>query len=199
MTRINANLAKLADGKTIRFLNVNDKLADAKGKLVEGMMVDDLHPILKGYQVWAAGLKPILTELLGPPPRPTTPRRPRAIRARPSARATSPLAPFTLARREPLARDVEIDILYCGVCHSDLHFARNEWGFTSYPIVPGHEIVGRVTRVGKEVTDSRSGDLAGIGCLVDSCRTCPSCRRARAVLRHGVRLHLPGPTSTPGA
>jgi uncharacterized zinc-type alcohol dehydrogenase-like protein len=90
--------------------------------------------------------------------------------------ATSPLAPFTLTRREPLPRDVEMDILYCGVCHTDLHFARNEWGFTSYPIVPGHEIVGRVTRVGKEVTRFRVGDLAGIGCLVDSCRTCPSCR-----------------------
>ena len=90
--------------------------------------------------------------------------------------ATSPLTPFTLTRREPQPRDVEMDILYCGVCHSDLHFARNEWGFTSYPVVPGHEIVGRVTRVGKEVTRFKVGDLAGVGCLVDSCRTCPSCR-----------------------
>jgi uncharacterized zinc-type alcohol dehydrogenase-like protein len=90
--------------------------------------------------------------------------------------AKSPLSTFTLTRREPLARDVEIDIAYCGVCHSDLHFARNEWGFTVYPIVPGHEIVGRVTRVGKEVTRFKPGDMAGIGCLVDSCRTCPSCK-----------------------
>jgi uncharacterized zinc-type alcohol dehydrogenase-like protein len=89
--------------------------------------------------------------------------------------ATSPLAPFSIERREPLARDVEIDILYCGVCHSDLHFARNEWGFSVFPMVPGHEIVGRVTRVGKDVTKLKVGDLAGVGCLVDSCRSCPSC------------------------
>ncbi len=90
--------------------------------------------------------------------------------------ATSPLGPFTITRRDPLPRDVEMDILYCGVCHSDLHFARNEWGFSSYPIVPGHEILGRVTRVGKEVTRFKVGDLAGLGCLVDSCRTCSSCK-----------------------
>jgi uncharacterized zinc-type alcohol dehydrogenase-like protein len=91
--------------------------------------------------------------------------------------ATSPLAPFSIERREPRARDVEIEILYCGVCHSDLHFARNEWGFTSYPIVPGHEILGRVTRVGGEVGRFRKGDIAAVGCLVDSCRTCSSCAR----------------------
>jgi alcohol dehydrogenase (NADP+) len=90
--------------------------------------------------------------------------------------ATSPVAPFTIERRAPLAHDVEMDILYCGVCHSDLHFARNEWGFTQFPVVPGHEIVGRVTRVGASVTRFRPGDLAAVGCLVDSCRTCPSCR-----------------------
>ena len=90
--------------------------------------------------------------------------------------ATSPLAPFAIARREPTARDVEIDILFCGVCHSDLHFARNEWGFTSFPVVPGHEILGRVTRVGKEVHKFKVGDLAAVGCLVDSCRTCSSCK-----------------------
>ncbi len=90
--------------------------------------------------------------------------------------ATSPLAPFAIARREPTARDVEIDILFCGVCHSDLHFARNEWGFTSFPVVPGHEILGRVTRVGKEVRKFKVGDLAAVGCLVDSCRTCSSCK-----------------------
>jgi uncharacterized zinc-type alcohol dehydrogenase-like protein len=91
--------------------------------------------------------------------------------------ATSPLGPFTITRRDPLPRDVEIDILFCGVCHSDLHFARNEWGFTSYPLVPGHEILGRVTRVGKEVTRFKVGDLAAVGCLVDSCRTCSSCKQ----------------------
>jgi len=88
---------------------------------------------------------------------------------------TSPLAPFSIGRREPLAGDVEIDILYCGVCHSDLHFARDEWGMTSYPVVPGHEILGRVTRVGSGVTGFKTGDLAAVGCLVDSCRTCSSC------------------------
>ena len=89
--------------------------------------------------------------------------------------ATSPLGPFSITRREPLPRDVEIQILYCGVCHSDLHFLRNEWGFTSYPLVPGHEILGRVTRVGAEVTGFAVGDLAAVGCLVDSCRACSSC------------------------
>ncbi len=93
--------------------------------------------------------------------------------------ATSPLAPFSITRREPLARDVEIDILYCGVCHSDIHFARNEWGFSQYPIVPGHEILGRVTRVGREARKFKAGDLAAIGCMVDSCRTCPSCRQGQ--------------------
>ncbi len=91
--------------------------------------------------------------------------------------ATSPLAPFAIERRAPTPLDVEIDILYCGVCHSDLHFARNEWGFSQYPIVPGHEILGRVTRVGAKVTKFKPGDLAAVGCLVDSCRTCDSCRR----------------------
>lgn len=91
--------------------------------------------------------------------------------------ATTPLAPFAIERRLPTPTDVEIDILFCGVCHSDIHFARNEWGFTSYPVVPGHEILGKVTRVGKGVTKFRVGDLAAVGCLVDSCRTCASCTR----------------------
>jgi uncharacterized zinc-type alcohol dehydrogenase-like protein len=90
---------------------------------------------------------------------------------------TSPLAPHAIARRQPTPTDVEIDILYCGVCHSDLHFARNEWGGTVYPVVPGHEILGRVTRVGAKVTRFRAGDLAAVGCLVDSCRTCDHCSR----------------------
>lgn len=90
--------------------------------------------------------------------------------------ATSPLTAFAISRREPGARDVAIDILFCGVCHSDLHFARNEWGLTKYPCVPGHEIIGRVTRVGAEVKNFKPGSLAAVGCMVDSCRTCPGCR-----------------------
>lgn len=91
--------------------------------------------------------------------------------------ATAPLGPFSIERREPMATDVVIDILYCGVCHSDLHMARNEWDNTTYPIVPGHEIIGRVTKVGRDVTRFKEGDVAAVGCLVDSCRSCSSCQR----------------------
>jgi alcohol dehydrogenase (NADP+) len=91
--------------------------------------------------------------------------------------ASSPLSAATIERRTPTASDVQIKILYCGVCHSDLHFVRNEWGFTQYPAVPGHEIVGRVTAVGDGVTKFKVGDTVGVGCLVDSCRTCPNCRQ----------------------
>jgi len=87
-----------------------------------------------------------------------------------------PLTAFAFERREPGPRDVRIEILYCGVCHSDLHTARNEWKNTLYPSVPGHEIVGRVTAVGGEVDGFAVGDIAGVGCIVDSCRTCASCR-----------------------
>ncbi|MDY0009334.1 MAG: NAD(P)-dependent alcohol dehydrogenase, partial [Bdellovibrionales bacterium] len=90
--------------------------------------------------------------------------------------AQSPLAPFTFDRRAPGDGDVQIEILYCGVCHSDLHQARNEWGNSIFPMVPGHEIVGRVTAVGKNVTKFKTGDLAGVGCMVDSCQTCASCK-----------------------
>src|SRR5471032_401686 len=83
--------------------------------------------------------------------------------------------PFTFERRAPGADDVQIDILYCGVCHSDLHTARNEWHNTLYPSVPGHEIVGRVTAVGANVSKFKVGDLAGVGCMVDSCQHCASC------------------------
>jgi alcohol dehydrogenase (NADP+) len=89
--------------------------------------------------------------------------------------STSPLAPFKFERREPGPRDVQIEILYCGVCHSDLHLARNEWGKTEYPIVPGHEIVGRVIKVGNEVKSFKTGDLAAVGVMVDSCGTCDDC------------------------
>jgi len=90
--------------------------------------------------------------------------------------ATTPLAPLSINRRDPGPRDVQMDILYCGVCHSDLHFARNEWKMTAYPCVPGHEIIGRVTRVGAQVNNAKVGDVVGVGCLVDSCRECSSCR-----------------------
>jgi uncharacterized zinc-type alcohol dehydrogenase-like protein len=89
--------------------------------------------------------------------------------------ATSPLAPFAFDRRDPGPTDVQIEILYCGVCHSDLHTARSEWPGTRYPCVPGHEIVGRVARVGAKVEKFREGDLAAVGCMVDSCRRCASC------------------------
>jgi uncharacterized zinc-type alcohol dehydrogenase-like protein len=88
-----------------------------------------------------------------------------------------PLGPFSLERRTPGPRDVEFDILYCGVCHSDLHQIKNEWGNSIYPMVPGHEIVGRVTKVGKDVKKFKIGDLAGVGCLVDSCRECVNCKK----------------------
>jgi uncharacterized zinc-type alcohol dehydrogenase-like protein len=90
--------------------------------------------------------------------------------------ATSPVAPFSFERRDPGPHDVQIQILYCGVCHSDLHQIRNEWGNSIYPMVPGHEIVGRVTAVGTHVKKFKEGDLAGIGCLVDSCRECNNCK-----------------------
>ena len=88
----------------------------------------------------------------------------------------SELAPFNFERREVGAQDVRIEILYCGVCHSDIHQARNEWGNSIFPIVPGHEIVGRVAEVGAGVTQFKVGDLAGVGCFVDSCRVCGSCK-----------------------
>ena len=90
--------------------------------------------------------------------------------------ATSPLGPFRFERRDPGPYDVQIEILYCGVCHSDIHQVRNEWGGSIYPMVPGHEIVGRVTKTGAHVTKFKAGDLAGVGCFVDSCRTCPNCQ-----------------------
>jgi len=89
--------------------------------------------------------------------------------------ASSALAPFDLQRRAPGPEDVQIDILFCGVCHSDLHTARNEWKNTLYPSVPGHEIVGRVVAVGDQVGSFKVGDLAGVGCMVDSCGHCHSC------------------------
>jgi uncharacterized zinc-type alcohol dehydrogenase-like protein len=91
--------------------------------------------------------------------------------------ATAPLSPYQFERRAVGPHDVQIEIAYCGICHSDLHQVRNEWGNSTYPMVPGHEIVGKVTAVGAHVKGFKIGDLAGVGCLVDSCRTCPSCQR----------------------
>lgn len=89
--------------------------------------------------------------------------------------ATSPLSPWQIDRREPGAHDVQIEVLYCGVCHSDLHMARGQWPLAVFPVVPGHEIVGRVVKVGPAVTKFKVGDLAAVGCMVDSCRECSSC------------------------
>jgi uncharacterized zinc-type alcohol dehydrogenase-like protein len=91
--------------------------------------------------------------------------------------ATSPLAPFTFERRALRDNDVNIDILYCGVCHSDIHVAESDWGPSEYPVVPGHEIIGRVTEIGSRVSKYKVGDLVGVGCMVDSCQTCPSCQQ----------------------
>jgi uncharacterized zinc-type alcohol dehydrogenase-like protein len=94
--------------------------------------------------------------------------------------ATAPdsgLAPWQFTSREPRPDDVSIEILYCGVCHSDIHFVEDDWGMTIYPVVPGHEIIGRVTGVGAEVTHYKPGDLVGVGCMVDSCRECSSCEK----------------------
>jgi uncharacterized zinc-type alcohol dehydrogenase-like protein len=96
-----------------------------------------------------------------------------------AAGAASPLAHTTIPRRDPTPHDVQIEILFCGICHSDLHYARNEWSTlmqTVYPCVPGHEIVGRVTKVGAAVTKFKLGDLAAVGCLVDADQSCPHCR-----------------------
>ena len=98
------------------------------------------------------------------------------IKAYAAQSAAASLGPFAIRRREVGSLDVQIEILYCGVCHSDLHMVRNEWEQTVYPCVPGHEIVGRVTKVGRGVKKFKEGDLAGVGCIVDSCRTCSSCQ-----------------------
>src|SRR5919206_2396362 len=118
-----------------------------------------------------------------------------------AASAKSSLAPITIPRRDPREHDVQIEILFCGICHSDFHTVRSEWSAmpTVYPCVPGHEIVGRVTKVGSEVTKFKAGDLAAVGCLVDSDRTCPECQAGleqfcdNAVLTYNSPdKHLPG-------
>src|SRR5688500_13188982 len=115
--------------------------------------------------------------------------------------ATADLAPWDFERRELRPQDVQFDILYCGVCHSDLHQVRDEWGGSIFPMVPGHEIVGRVARVGAQVKKFKAGDLAGVGCMVDSCRECGACRegeeqyceRGQCVLTYNSRF----PDGTP--
>src|SRR5689334_3332477 len=89
---------------------------------------------------------------------------------------TSQLEPFNFWRRDVGPHDVLMEILYCGICHSDIHQARNEWKNSTYPMVPGHEVVGRVTQAGSQVTKFKVGDLVGAGCFVDTCRTCSSCK-----------------------
>jgi len=102
--------------------------------------------------------------------------------------ADQPLKPFSFERRDPTPRDVQIEILFCGICHTDIHIARNEWGGTIYPCVPGHEIVGRVVKVGREVKKFKEGDLAAVGCMVDSCRSCPSCQEGLEQYCDGIVL-----------
>ncbi len=114
----------------------------------------------------------------------------------------TPLAAHTITRRAPGPTDVAIDIKFCGVCHSDLHFVRGEWGPVPYPAIPGHEIVGHVTAVGSAVTKYKVGDTVGVGCMVDSCRTCPSCQEhlenycanGNTGTYMGVDKHTGGPT-----
>lgn len=113
--------------------------------------------------------------------------------------AHAKLAPFTIERRALNADDVAIDILYCGVCHSDLHMARNEWGIARYPVVPGHEIVGRVTKVGNDVSAFKEGDIVGVGCIVDSCGTCASCQHdLEQFCQNGFTMTYGGKTTGEG-
>ncbi|WP_289030434.1 NAD(P)-dependent alcohol dehydrogenase [uncultured Algoriphagus sp.] len=99
----------------------------------------------------------------------------KTVKAFAAEKADQPLGPFDLQRRTPGTSDVEIEILYCGVCHYDIHTDRNEWGGTIYPVVPGHEIVGKVTAIGSDVKNHKVGDTVGVGCMVDSCGTCGNC------------------------
>ena len=117
------------------------------------------------------------TDKTKPRPRTQTIPEKRATSAYAAQAPDTPLAPFQIQRREVRPHDVQLELLYCGVCHSDIHMARNEWGQTIYPVVPGHEIVGRVTAAGDKVTNFRSGDLAGVGVMVESCRECVNCRK----------------------
>ncbi|MCO6565641.1 MAG: NAD(P)-dependent alcohol dehydrogenase [Apibacter sp.] len=108
--------------------------------------------------------------------------------------AQAPLKEMNIQRREVTSTDVEIEILYCGVCHSDLHSVRNDWGGTIYPVVPGHEIVGRITKIGNQVTQLKVGDIGAVGCMVDSCGHCDSCEHGHEqYCRNGHTLTYNGP------
>src|SRR5579862_7568086 len=125
-----------------------------------------------------------------------------AAKAYAAASPTAPLAATSIQRRAPQPRDVAIEILYCGVCHSDLHQVRNEWHNSIYPVVPGHEIIGRVAKVGKDVKKFKVGDMAAVGCMVDSCGHCVSCLRGLeqycekfpTLTYNGADKYLGGPT-----
>lgn len=113
-----------------------------------------------------------------------------SVKAYAAQSAGSAVGAWSIERREPTSKDVEIEIMYCGVCHTDVHFVRNEWGVSEYPMVPGHEILGRVTRVGDGVSCFKEGDIASVGCMVDSCRVCASC------LAHEEQFCEKGPVLT---
>ena len=117
------------------------------------------------------------TEKGKPSPRSQAPTQKRVTPAYAAQASDTPLTPLQIQRRAPLPEDVQLEILYCGVCHSDIHMARNEWRQTIYPVVPGHEIVGRVTAIGNKVKNFKVGDLAGVGVMVGSCGHCPNCRK----------------------
>ena len=112
---------------------------------------------------------------------------------------SAPLKEATIERREVGPEDIQMDIAFCGVCHSDLHMVDNDWGISAYPMVPGHEIIGHVTAVGAKVTDYKVGDRVGVGCLVDSCRTCDACQDDLEQFCHnGFTLTYGSPTTDPG-
>ncbi|HEX4271349.1 MAG TPA: alcohol dehydrogenase catalytic domain-containing protein, partial [Rhizomicrobium sp.] len=109
------------------------------------------------------------------------------------------LKPFSFERRELRPNDVAMEVLYCGVCHSDLHMAKNDWGTAAYPLVPGHEIVGRVTAVGKDVTKFKVGDAVAVGCMVDSCQHCDQCLKGEEMFcREGMTLTYSSPDRITG-
>lgn len=123
----------------------------------------------------------------------------KTIKAFGTEAATAPLKPLKIERRSATPHDVEIEILYCGVCHTDLHLARNEWHISMYPIVPGHEIVGRVTKTGSSVSKFKVGELAAVGCLVDSCRECGHCKEGlEQYCDHGSVMTYNGPDKYTG-
>ncbi len=136
--------------------------------------------ITAGLGLAAASLLPraALGASAGQPAEPAG-RKPVAVRAWGAANATAPMREIQIERRALGPHDVLIDVLYCGICHSDIHTARGDWGPTPYPCVPGHEIIGRVQAVGAEVTKFKVGDIGGVGCMVDSCRTCANCQADR--------------------